>query len=101
MRIALLTNGVFPFVLGGMQKHSSQLAISLVKNGVKVDLFHFVLDNVKMPSEKEVNQMILPKKFNFSKVYCYKFTKSFYFPGHYIWNSYFYSKWVYNNIRNK
>ena len=100
MRIALLTNGVFPFVLGGMQKHSSQLAISLVKNGVKVDLFHFVLDNVKMPSEKEVNQMILPKKFNFSRVYCYKFTKSFYFPGHYIWNSYFYSKWVYNNIRN-
>jgi len=40
MKIALLTDGVSPFVMGGMQRHSALLAQHLVSAGVDVDLYH-------------------------------------------------------------
>lgn len=39
-RIALLTDGVFPMVVGGMQKHSFFLLVYLLKNKVEVLLYH-------------------------------------------------------------
>ena len=39
-RIALLTDGVFPMVVGGMQKHSLFLLVYLLKNRVEVLLYH-------------------------------------------------------------
>jgi glycosyltransferase involved in cell wall biosynthesis len=41
MRILLLTDGIAPFVLGGMQKHSRLLAEYLASNGVETTLFHY------------------------------------------------------------
>lgn len=40
MRIALTTPGVFPYVMGGIQRHSFNLARSLARLGVRVDLYH-------------------------------------------------------------
>lgn len=40
MRIALITDGIYPYVVGGMQKHSTNLAAYLSAEGVKVDLYH-------------------------------------------------------------
>ena len=41
MRVALITDGIYPYVIGGMQKHSFYIAKYLAKNRVYVDLFHF------------------------------------------------------------
>ena len=41
MRIALITDGIWPYVLGGMQKHSYYLCKYLAANKIQVDLFHF------------------------------------------------------------
>ena len=38
MKIALLTDGIPPYVLGGMQTHSALLGKTLVKKGNSVDL---------------------------------------------------------------
>ncbi len=40
MRIALVTNGITPYVMGGMQRHSFHLARTLSSLGVGVDLYH-------------------------------------------------------------
>lgn len=98
MKIALLADGIYPFVIGGMQKHSINLARQLVLMGNEVDLFHFVLDGEDLPSEEDVNKLIFKEDFKFNKVHCCYFPSSIYFPGHYLWNSYRYSKWIYEII---
>ena len=51
MRIALLTDGIYPYVLGGMQRHSFYLAKYFAKNKFYVDLFHF------NQSEYDINKL--------------------------------------------
>ena len=55
MKIALLTDGIPPYVVGGMQQHSYSLAKYLVLNGNEVTLFHFVKKGQPIPSEYEIN----------------------------------------------
>ena len=64
MKIAFLTDGIPPYIIGGMQKHSLELAKELVLNGMDVDLFHFVQKNEKIPSSKEVNKLIFKKDYS-------------------------------------
>jgi len=40
--VALLTNGLQPYIVGGMQRHSRMLAIELARAGSRVELFHVV-----------------------------------------------------------
>jgi glycosyltransferase involved in cell wall biosynthesis len=40
MRVALITPGITPYVMGGMQRHSFNLARGLARLGVEVDLYH-------------------------------------------------------------
>lgn len=40
MHIALITHGIWPYVMGGMQKHSYYLCKYLAQRGVQVDLYH-------------------------------------------------------------
>lgn len=40
MHIVLLSDGLFPFVVGGIQRHSALLARSLAEAGVEVTVFH-------------------------------------------------------------
>ena len=99
MKIALVTDGIPPFVLGGMQTHSALLGKTLVLKGNSVDLFHFVHKPNDLPTENEINKIIFKKSnFCFNKVFTYYFPHSVKFPGHYIWNSYRYSKMVANHL---
>jgi len=96
MRVALLTDGIWPYVLGGMQKHSYYLCKYLAQNGVEVDLFHFnqsSYDIYKLEFFTEEE-----KKFIRSTVL--EFPKSPAFPGHYLYNSYRYSKLIFKTIQN-
>lgn len=64
MRIALITDGIAPYVLGGMQKHSYYLAKYFAKNKVYVDLVHYNDSNYNIVdleffSEEEKNTSTL------------------------------------------
>ena len=95
MKIAIVTDGISPFIVGGMQQHSYSLAKYLVLNGNEVTLFHFVKKDQRIPSEKELNKLFFENKFKFHKIFCCYFPNSIWFPGHYLYNSYRYSKLVY------
>ena len=40
LTIAILSDGVSPYVMGGIQRHTRMLAIHLVRAGAAVALFH-------------------------------------------------------------
>lgn len=102
MKIALLTDGIPPYVVGGMQTHSAVIANQLVKNNNKVDLFHFVTENSQIPTNDEVNDIFFLKtKYQFNNVYCCKFPSSIKFPGHYLFNSLRYSNWIFRIAQNQ
>ena len=50
MRIALVTDGMSPYAMGGMQRHSRMLAESLARVGVEVTVFHTVFDVARAPA---------------------------------------------------
>ena len=99
MKIAFLSDGIAPYITGGMQQHSASLAKNLVIKGHKVDLFHFVSNDSEIPSKKELNTLFFNDKYSYNNVYCTKFPTSIYFPGHYLWNSYRYSSWIYSILK--
>lgn len=97
MRIALLTDGISPYVLGGMQRHSFYLAKYFAKNKIYVDLFHFnqsslnieLLDCFNDDEKKYINSFIIP------------FPKPGKLPGHYIRESKKYSEIIFEIIKPK
>ncbi len=96
MRIALITDGIWPYVLGGMQKHSYYLCKYLAQNKINVDLVHFnnstydinKLEFFTDDEKKYINSIIV------------NFPTSFPFPGHYIYNSYKHSKLIHHTIKD-
>ncbi len=90
MRIALLTDGLWPDTIGGMQKHSYYLAKYLALNNHQVDIYYCAK-----------NAALVVKQFSFDETLNIKFFKidfpnsSLKFLGHYVWNSYKYSKNIY------
>ena len=101
MKVLLITDGVMPYVTGGMQKHSAYLAKYLTRSGLKVTLVHCVEKNDHMPSDIEVNKSLFNGEMRLHEILTLQFPKSIYFPGHYINNSYKYSKLVYQKIIDK
>ena len=63
MRVALITDGIWPYVLGGMQKHSYSLAKSLSFHGIEVHVIHFHSAN----AEVDTNQNLAFVDFNKNK----------------------------------
>ena len=99
MKIALISDGIYPYVMGGMQKHSSSIGVELVKLGHSVDLYHFIPKGNSIPTTDEVNRFHFNSTKGFNKTYCLYFPTSIRFPGHYLWNSYRYSKSVFEIIK--
>jgi len=96
MRVALLTDGIWPYVLGGMQKHSYYICKYLAKNGVQVDLFHF------NQSSYDIHKLefFTEEEKKFIRTTVVEFPKSIGFPGHYLYNSYRYSKQLFKAIES-
>ena len=96
MRIALITDGIAPYVLGGMQKHSFYLAKYFAKNKIQVDLIHYndsrydinALEFFTEEERKYIHSIVL------------KFPTSAKFPGHYIYKSYKYSCLAFDAIKD-
>jgi glycosyltransferase involved in cell wall biosynthesis len=96
-KIALITDGIWPYVMGGMQKHSYYLCKYFAKNQIHVDLFHF------NQSELDINALAVfteeEKKYIHSTIVEFPDVAGGF--GHYIINSYRYSLNVYELVKDK
>ncbi len=97
MRIALITDGIWPYVLGGMQKHSYYLCKYLAQKKVHVDLYHFNQSNYDISKLEFFSEQ--EKQFITSIIV--DFPKSSSLPGHYIRNSYTHSKLIFEALKDK
>ncbi len=99
MKICLLTDGIAPYVTGGMQRHSFNLCNELLKQGNVVTLVHCVYGKSALPKQEEVKEL-----FENSKdltVYSLRFPESSGMPGHYIKESYQYSLAITSLLKDK
>jgi len=88
MKIALLTDGIHPYVIGGMQKHSYYLARELARQGHSVYLFHC---NESAYDASKLEFFSAEEKENI-RSFLIPFPHKNYFPLHYIYESYKYSE---------
>jgi len=96
LKIALLTDGITPYVIGGMQRHSFYLAKYLAKNEVYVDLFHFNNTDLVV---NDLECFTLDEK-KYIKSIVLNFPSFINFPGHYIRESYKYSEIIFDHLQN-
>ncbi len=101
LKIAILTDGIYPYVIGGMQKHSFYLSKFLAQEGVDVTLVHCVAFKEDIPSEEDVRvAMELPAGLPFESI-CLRFPKADWMPGHYLKESFIFSTHVFNKIKDR
>ncbi|MFT5822003.1 MAG: glycosyltransferase involved in cell wall biosynthesis [Crocinitomix sp.] len=89
MKVLLLTDGIFPFQIGGMQKHSLILAKLLASSQIQVHLLHCGGNDY---SSEKFKELFTESEFNFITETVVKFPKTDPFPGHYIRENKAYSK---------
>ena len=94
MKVALLTDGIYPYVLGGMQKHSYYLAKYLAINKVLVHLYH----TGNKDADTAELQGFTKQELSYITPYYIPFPSVVKFPGHYVYESYLYSKLIYQQI---
>lgn len=97
MRISLLTDGIFPYVIGGMQKHSYYLVKYFAKRGIYVDLYHTnqsKLDITKL-------ELFSEEEKKFIRSFVISFPKAGKLPGHYIKASFAYSEAIFEILKKQ
>jgi|LauGreDrversion4_2_1035121.scaffolds.fasta_scaffold37690_2 glycosyltransferase involved in cell wall biosynthesis len=97
MKIALLTDGITPYCIGGMQRHSSNLCKHLLELGYEVTLVHCVYNNQKLPRNQEV-KLSFNNHSNLT-VFGLKFPSLGRMPGHYLRESHQYSIDIFNKLK--
>ena len=99
MKVLVLTDGITPFVVGGMQKHSFNLCREWVMMGHEVTLLHCVPFGSELPNRAKVLDAMQLDDHATLRTICISFPKAGIFPGHYIKESYLYSRLCYNAIK--
>jgi glycosyltransferase involved in cell wall biosynthesis len=101
LRLLILADGVFPLVVGGMQRHSSYLVRFLVARGHHVTLGHFVPPGQAIPDRDAVCRALeIPPDAPFDQV-CVRFPSFGRMPGHYLRESYACSRILYDRLRSR
>lgn len=97
MNILLLTDGIYPYVLGGMQKHSYNLLKYFNSKDISLTVVHcsdsVVKDEMFHDDFKDLNRNIITFKH-------IVFPVSNNLPGHYLRDSYSYSESIFNTIES-
>jgi glycosyltransferase involved in cell wall biosynthesis len=101
MKILIITDGITPFVIGGMQKHSYNLALQLAVQGHRITLFHCVTGKNKLPEREEINNLFGAEAMKNLESICLRFPAPSWYPGHYLKESYIYSRMVYKRIESR
>ena len=101
MKIAVLTDGIYPFVIGGMQKHSHYLSAFLAREGDEITLVHCIPYGKKKPSEDLVRKELGLEDHHYLKSIVVGFPKPGVLPGHYLKESFEYSRGVFQAIKEE
>lgn len=99
-KIALLTDGIPPYIIGGMQKHSLCLARELLRCGAEVTLVHCVNYGAKAPDANEVRTLFSDVPAERLESICLRFPKPGVLPGHYLRESWEYADTIDNTLKN-
>ena len=97
MKIALLTDGIPPYLIGGMQKHSFYLAKYFAQKKIFVDLYHPIIHG-RTISAQDILNIFSENEKEFIKPFLIKFPKNNSLPGHYLRESYEYSSRIYDEF---
>lgn len=101
MKLLILTDGIAPFVIGGMQKHSFQLAKHLAMLGHKITLVHCVYDKNAMPDQESIAASFGIDAMQNLEIISMRFPPAAWYPGHYVKESYIYSKIIYGKLAER
>ena len=99
MNICLLTDGITPYVTGGMQRHSFNLCEALLKSGNNVTLVHCLSEKSSLPKNEEVKALF--ENAENLTVHTLRFPTYVAMPGHYIKESYQYSCSITSLLKEK
>jgi len=99
MNICLLTDGITPYVTGGMQRHSFNLCEALLKSGNNVTLVHCLSEKSSLPKNEEVKALF--ENAENLIVHTLRFPAYGNMPGHYIKESYQYSCAITSLLKEK
>jgi glycosyltransferase involved in cell wall biosynthesis len=99
LRLALLTDGLSPYVLGGIQQHSRMLAESLTKAGVELTVFHTAKDVTAAQKAKVLDGLDRSIWGNI-RVEFVDYPQPGKFPGHYVRDCWAYSKALFERYRS-
>lgn len=91
-RIALITDGLFPLAIGGMQKHSVRLAASIADAGAEVTLFH-------PHPDLDINQLFSGRQIQKITAKYIPWPNAPKVPGHYLYENYLYSRAVHRELK--
>lgn len=98
MKIALLADGLFPFVVGGIQKHTLYLAKYLARTGILVDLYFAVPSSAPDPAE---STLFTNEEEQFVRLVRVNRPVKYNFPGHYIRESYEISAAIWEKFKER
>lgn len=93
MRIALVTDGLHPYVMGGMQRHSTMLAQHLPAHGVELVVFHTAHSKEAIADAKALSGFSGEVKKRIQHIFV-DYPERGRLPGHYIGDNYRYSQRV-------
>lgn len=100
LRIAILTDGVAPWVMGGIQRHSRMLAVEMARSGASVSLFHSVRDPAHQADAETLKEFPGAVRSRI-RSFVVDYPAPGRFPGHYIGDSWRYSARLLNRYRHE
>ena len=100
MKIALITDGLHPYVMGGMQRHSTMLAQHMAAHGVGLVVFHTAHSKSATDAAKALEGFPESVKTQVQHVFV-EYPKRGRLPGHYIRESRSYSERLLESYREQ
>ena len=96
MHIALLSEGLYPFKVGGIQKHSYLLAKFLARRKIAVDVYFYADQEL---STYDIHQGFTDSELDYLAFFVYPYPKyPVYFPGHFVYESWKVSKKISEDV---
>ena len=99
MKILFITDGLAPFVLGGMQRHSTNLLKGLLQQGHEISVCMPCPENEKEESNLFVELGVPSSQRERVSFIVVKWPSLIWFPGHYLISNWIYSRRVSKRIR--
>jgi glycosyltransferase involved in cell wall biosynthesis len=91
MHVAFFTDGIYPYVMGGMQTHSYNLIKQLAQQQVQVTVYHVL---TKAQEHVDYNLYFTTEELQYITFNAFEFPTGKRFVGHYLYYSYQYSKLI-------